>query len=162
MNGDTRIGLGELLRHLSDLLDRDAERIYARLVTGLEYRARYTPIMRALAHGPLSVTELQRKIRISQGAVSQTAKLMQADGLLHRTDAADRRMRKLALTNKGEALRQRLAREWALHLDAIADLEAETGAALRSDLISTIAALERIGFEQRIEALRGRRDDDRA
>jgi len=160
MDDDTRIGLGELLRHLSDLLDRDAEKIYARLETGLEYRARYTPIMRALAHGPLTVTELQRKIRISQGAVSQTAKLMQADGLLRRTEVTDRRMRKLVLTQRGEALRQRLSREWTLHLDAIADLEVETGAALRTDLISTIAALERIGFAQRIEALRDRRKDD--
>lgn len=156
MTDTPSIGLGELLRHLTELLDRDAERAYATLVNGVDYRARYTPIMRAFRGRPLSITELQQRIRITQGAISQTVKLMVADGLLYRIDSEDRRMRKVALTGKGEALRQSLSKEWDIHLDAIAELEAEIGVSLRRNLVQAIAGLEREGFEQRIEKARKR------
>ena len=150
------IGFGELLRHLTDLLDRDAERIYASLETGLDYRARYTPILRARWNGPLSITELQQRVRITQGAISQTVKLMESDGLLRRVDSEDRRERKVALTEKGEALRQRLLKEWEIHIDAIAELETEIGVPLRGNLLQAIAGLERESFENRIEKVRER------
>lgn len=70
-------------------------------------------------------------------------------------------MYKLALTEKGEAPRQRLSREWALHPDVIADLESETGIALPADLIGTIAVLDRVGFEQRIEILRSQGENEK-
>lgn len=150
------VGIGELLRHLSDLFDRDAERIYARLGTGLDYRARYSPILRAFAGGPLSITELQKKIRITQGAVSQTVKLMEADGLLRRVASDDQRQRKVALTKTGAALKRRLAAEWDLHLAAIAALEAEIGVPLRASLSEAITALERESYLLRIERIRDR------
>lgn len=150
------IGIGELLRHLLDLFDRDAERIYARLDLGLDYRARYTPILRALEGGAVSITALQQRIRITQGAVSQTVKLMEAEGLLRRVESEDRRARKVALTEKGAALRRRLLEEWNLHLAAIAELEAEVGLPLRDHLIRAIAGLERESFERRVETVRRR------
>lgn len=150
------IALGELLRHLTDLLDRDAERIYARMGIGLDYRARYTPILRAKWGSPLSITELQQRVRITQGAVSQTVKLMETDGLLRRVESEDRRERKVALTEKGQALRQRLLKEWDIHVDAIAELEAEIGVPLRGNLLQAIAGLEQESFERRIEGVRER------
>ena len=150
------VGIGELLRHLLDLFDRDAERIYARLGLGLDYRARYTPILRTMDGGPLSITELQQRIRITQGAVSQTVKLMEAEGLLWRVESEDRRARKVALTEKGAALRRRLLEEWNLHLAVIAELEAEIGLPLRDHLMQAIAGLERESFERRIEKVRQR------
>ena len=83
------VGVGELLRHLSDLFDRDAERVYAGMGIGIDYRARYTPIMRALESGPHSITELQQRVRITQGAISQTVKLMEVDGLLRTHGATE-------------------------------------------------------------------------
>ena len=70
-------GLGELLRHLTELVDRGAEANYRR--QGLAYRPRYTPIMRALARGEHSVRELTERLAITQGAVSQSVKRMEAE-----------------------------------------------------------------------------------
>ena len=149
-------GLGELLRHLIDLLDSDAERANARLGAGTQFRARYTPIVRALDDEPLSITELQKRVRITQGAISQTVKLMESDGLLRRVDSADRRSRKVALTRKGTALRDRLEGEWKLRLAAIAELEVEIGVPLRRNLLRAITSLERESYDQRIETARQR------
>ena len=149
-------GIGELLRHLSDLFDRDAERVYAGMGVGGNYRARYTPIIRAIEDGQLSITELQKRVRITQGAVSQTVKLMEGDGLLRRVEADDHRMRKVALTEKGRKLRRCLLSEWEIHLVAIAELEAEIGVPLRNDLTRAIDALERQSYYRRIEAVKQR------
>ena len=150
-------GLGELLRHLIDLLDSDAERANARLGAGPQFRARYTPIMRALDGEPLSITELQKRVRITQGAVSQTVKLMESDGLLRRVESEDRRSRKVGLTKKGKTLRDRLEGEWDLRLAAIAELETEIGVPLRRNLLRAIASLDRESYDHRIEKIRERR-----
>ncbi len=154
MTKPSATGIGELLRHLSDLFDRDAERIYQGMGVSAGYRARYTPIIRCFADQPLSITELQQRIRITQGAVSQTVKLMVADGLLNRVEAADHRMRKVTLTHKGEALKRRLSAEWELHLTAISALEIEIAVPLREHLLRAITALERESYLQRIERIR--------
>ena len=148
------IGLGELLRHLTDLLDSDAERANARMGVEPTFRARYTPIMRALADEPMSITELQRRIRITQGAISQTVKLMEADGLLCRVKSSDRRTRKVSLTGKGKEVRNRLREEWEIRLAAIAELEAEIGRPLRRSLAQAIACLELESYDRRIERAR--------
>ncbi len=148
------IGLGELLRYLTDLLDRGSESAYA--ACGMTHRARYTPVMRALGEGPLTITLLQQRLRVTQGAVSQTVKLMEGEGLLRRVASADRRTRIVALTKKGEAQRQHLLEEWCLRLDAIAELEREIEAPLRDTLLRAIAGLEKEGFEDRIARVRMR------
>ena len=150
------IGLGELLRHLTDLLDSDADRANARMGVGPYFRARYTPIIRAMGDGPVSITELQKRIRITQGAISQTVKLMLADGLLRRVESDDRRTHKVALTKKGEMARHRLLEEWEIRLAAIAELEAEIEVPLRSNLEQAISSLERVSYDCRIEAVRER------
>ena len=67
MTDDPSIGLGELLRHLTDLLDSDAERANARMGVGPYFRARYTPIVRAFRGEPLSITELQERVASPRG-----------------------------------------------------------------------------------------------
>lgn len=147
-------GLGELLRHLTDLLDRDAERANARMGVETTFRARYTPIVRAMTGEPLSITELQRRVRITQGAISQTVKLMEAEGLLRRVESADRRTRKVALTRKGEEVRDRLLEDWTIRIAAIGELEGEIGVPLRRHLALAIAGLERESYGRRIERAR--------
>lgn len=148
------IGLGELLRHLTDLLDSDAERANARMGVAPTFRARYTPIMRALADEPLSITELQQRVRITQGAVSQTVKLMESEGLLCRLESSDRRSRKVSLTEKGREVLNRLREEWEIRLAAIADLEAEIDVPLRRILAQAISRLELESYDRRIERAR--------
>lgn len=148
----TSTGLGELLRHLTDLLDKGSQGAYRD--AGLSYRPRYTPIMRALDRDPVSVTALCDRVRISQGAISQTAKLMEEDGLIERVATYDSRSRAIVLTAAGIALRERLVSEWQLRLDAISELETEVNAPLRSVLKETIEALNREGFAERLARMR--------
>ena len=47
-------GLGELLRYVGELVEQGAEEHYRAM--RLDYRARYTPVLRALAAGASTVT----------------------------------------------------------------------------------------------------------
>lgn len=147
-------GIGELLRHLSDLFDQDAERIYDQMALNAPYRARYTPLLRSMGSKALSVTEIQQDVRITQGAVSQTLKLMEADGLISRVSAPDQRMRKVRLSDKGLALKKQLTAEWELHIDVIGELEQEIGLPLREQLETAIGALETESYFDRIQRRR--------
>lgn len=146
-------GLGELLRHLSDLLDQGSEQRYAEM--GLNYRARYTPVLRALkdgAGGGLTVSDIRDRSRLTQGAVSQTLALMEEDGLIARHALPDRRKSQVRLTAKGEGVLAVVAGHWETIFAAIDELEAEVGHPVRQVLSDTIAALERQGFAERLRA----------
>lgn len=142
-------GLGELLRHLAELLDRGSEARYRAL--GLDFRPRYTPLMRALGDGPMTVGALQRTARLTQGAVSQTIALMAQEELVRRIETEDGRSRAVALTRKGEALRDALLPEWDLRCAAAAALEREIDAPLRALLTRAVDLLEATPFEERLE-----------
>ncbi len=141
-------GLGELLRHLTDLLDRGSEAHYR--AAGLAMRARYTPILRVLGNGSQTIGELQERTCVTQGAVSQTIKLMEADGLVRRVQGKDARSRIVSLTKEGEKLRAGLVDHWKARLTAIDELEHEVDVPLRVMLADAIEALHAEGFEQRI------------
>jgi len=141
-------GLGELLRHVTDLVDGGAERAYRR--QAIRYRPRYTPIMRRLADGPATVSELTAAAIVSQGAVSQTLKLMQTDGLVQRSAGEDARRSVVSLTDKGWSLLDRLMIHWDSTFRAIDALEAEIDAPIRDILGRMVRALEQHGFDDRI------------
>jgi len=148
VNDDPGPVLGELLRHLAELVDSGSAARYHAL--GLDYRPRYTPVMRALAAGAETVTEITARSRITQGAVSQTLRLMLDDGLVERYAMTDARRSGLRMTPAGEALLARLEACWASTSDAIADLEAEIGHPLRRALDDATRALESTGFAERL------------
>lgn len=87
---------------------------------------------------------------MTQGAVSQTVKPMESEGLVWREPSEDGRSAKVALTEEGRARRRILVEQWTLRLDAIAELEREIDAPLRQVLARAIDALERDGFDARI------------
>ena len=145
---DRRHGLGTLLRHLTDLVDRGSERHYAS--TGIAFRPRYTPILRALGDGPLTVSEICERASVTQSAVSQTLNLMERDGLIHRAPGEDRRSRTVSLSAAGERLYPRMVAQWDRRFAAIEALEAEIEHPLRTILEEAITALERKSFTQRI------------
>lgn len=141
-------GLGELLRHLTDLLDQGSEARWREL--GVVYRARYTPVLRALQDGATTVTEIRDRCRITQGAVSQTLALMEGDGLVSRHALPDRRKSEIRLTTQGEALSPVVERHWSTIFATIDELEEEVGHPVRRALVETISALERRGFADRL------------
>lgn len=144
-------GLGELLRYLAELVDQGAEEVYQTM--GLTYRARYTPVMRAVAAGADTVSEITEASRLTQGAISQTIGLMVSDGLLERHELADKRKTGVSLTRKGRMLLRKLVPHWEITYEAIGGLEAEIGYPLLDILEAAASALERQGFAGRLREI---------
>lgn len=143
-------GLGELLRHLTDLVDSGAQAAYR--AKGIGYRPRYTPVMRVLAEGIQSVGQIAAHLAITQGAVSQTLTLMENDGLIARKSGNDARQTVVALTERGRDLLAVLKPHWRATFRAVEMLESEVKIPVRAVLEKTIAALSKSGFEARILA----------
>lgn len=141
-------GLGELLRHVTELIDRSSESFYKK--QKMQYRPRFTPIMRVLAHGPRSVNDITEQLAITQGAVSQTLKIMESEKLIKRSSGVDSRQYFISLTKKGQGLLSKLENHWQMMFDAAELLEEEIEAPLRNILLKTIRALEKKEFSERV------------
>lgn len=155
MNEETRPGLGELLRYVGELVEQGSEDCYRTL--GLDYRPRYTPVMRALSAGAETVTEIVARSYLTQGAISQTVALMARDGLIEHHALGDGRKNGIHLTPKGRNLLAKLVRQWDTIYRAIEALENETGFPLLRALEETARALERKGFAERLREADGER-----
>jgi DNA-binding MarR family transcriptional regulator len=142
-------GLGELLRYVGELVDQGASDRYRAM--NLEYRPRYTPVLRALSAGAETITDITRLSSLTQGAISQSVSLMLKDGLVGRHDLDDGRKSGIHLTAKGKQLLKTLEPHWVTTFDAIRTLEKEIRSPLLSVLQNAANALERKGFAERLE-----------
>jgi DNA-binding MarR family transcriptional regulator len=152
MNTRQNPGLGELLRYVSELIEQGADAQYRAL--SLNYRARYTPVLRALHAGAQTVTDITGRTRLTQGAISQTVALLEADALVSRHALDDGRKSGIRLTAAGSALVGRLERHWVATFAAIDRLEEEIGYPVRQVLVAAAEALEREDFSARVMAAR--------
>ena len=143
-------GLGELLRYVNDFVEQGADEHYR--VMSLSYRARYTPVLRALNAGARTVTEITERTHLTQGAISQTVALLESDGLVSRQPLADGRKSKIELTADGHTLAGKLEQHWKATFAAIDRLEEEIGYPVRQVLLAAAEALAREGFAARITA----------
>lgn len=153
-------GLGELLRYVGELVELGAEEHYREM--SLKYRARYTPVLRALNAGAETVTDITARSHLTQGAISQTVGLMEADGLILRQTLEDGRKSCIRLTPMGRRLIKKLEQHWMATFVAIEALEDEIGYPLRAILTDAAKALEHQRFSARLSAAkaeepRGRR-----
>lgn len=142
-------GLGTQLRTLLELLDGELEAIY--VAEGLDYRPRFTPVLRALLDdAPLTVGQIAAKAGISQPAATQTLNLMLArDWVAPQTDPADARRRLYAPSAKAREALPCLQAIWATTGGAAKTLDAELSMPLSALLDEAIAALRRRSFPQR-------------
>lgn len=150
MNSREQPGLGELLRYVGELVEQGAEEHYRTM--SLNYRARYTPVLRALHAGAQTVTDITARTHLTQGAISQTVALLEGDGLITRHAVSDGRKSAIQLTTAGYALVTKLEAHWVATFAAIAKLEEEIGYPLRLALETAAKALEGQGFSARIMA----------
>jgi DNA-binding MarR family transcriptional regulator len=148
-------GLGELLRYLAERVDQGADEHYSAL--NINYRARYTPILRALRAGAVTVTDITDRTHLTQGAISQTIGLMVADGIITRESLADGRKSGLGLTHRGRELLKVLEPLWERTFAALHALEAEIGYPLLRVLEATATALEQQDFAARLTAAKNLR-----
>ena len=150
MNSKEKPGLGELLRYVGELVEQGAEEHYRMM--SLNYRARYTPVLRAMQAGAQTVTDITARTHLTQGAISQTVALLEGDGLITRHTVNDGRKSGIQLTAAGHDLVSKLEGHWIATFAAIAKLELEIGYPLRQVLEDTARALENQGFSARITA----------
>ncbi|MDB5949325.1 MAG: MarR family transcriptional regulator [Massilia sp.] len=143
-------GLGTQLRHLIELLDGAVEQAYAD--AGLDYRPRYTPVMRILAQQQsATIGQLAELAGITQPAVTQTVALMKKDGLLVvAAGSGDGRQRVVRLGAQGMALLPRLQACWQATGRAADSLDAELDFPLSACLVQAIAVLGQRSFGARI------------
>ncbi|MCM2565026.1 MarR family winged helix-turn-helix transcriptional regulator [Janthinobacterium kumbetense] len=143
-------GLGTQLRHLIELLDGAVEQAY--VDAGLDYRPRYTPVMRVLAEqASATVGELAALAGLTQPAATQTVALMVKKGLLTvAAGGADGRQRVVRLSATGETLLPRLRVCWQATKSAADSLDAELAFPLSACLGQAIAVLETRSFGARI------------
>lgn len=153
-------GLGTQLRHLIDLLDGDVAASYDEV--GLQYRPRYTPVMRVLdQHGSASIGEIAAYAGITQPAATQTVALMKKEGLVAIVAGADARQRVVTLSEQGRLMLPQLKQCWAATAAAAASLDADLDVPLSRILADAIAALETTPFSERIRAARFFEKDSR-
>lgn len=157
MTTHTAASFGTALRRLIEHLDGAVERAYRD--DGLDFRPRYTPIVRALvADGPQSIRALADRLGVSHSAVSQTVSQMAAASLVAVTRGEqDARQRMVALTPTATALLPRLEDHWHAARAATAALDTEIGGVLVEVINRANAALEARPFADRLASARGRR-----
>ena len=152
-----KLGLGTQLRHLIDLLDGDVAQQYKD--AGLDYRPRYTPIVRALAElGTASIGQIADAAGITQPAATQTINLMKKAGLVAAVPGTDGRQRLIRLSEEGNRLMPTLEACWAATSEAADSLDAQLTAPLSRILKEALAALEERSFRARIAEARLRLD----
>jgi DNA-binding MarR family transcriptional regulator len=148
--------LGTQLRHLVELLDSAVERAYADV--GLDYRARYTPVMRVLIdQEAATVSEIAASAAITQPAATQTIGRMVEAGIVSvATGAHDARQRIVRLTAKGKAMLPELARCWQATAMAAQSLDRELRLPLGELLDQAAAAREQRSNDERIRQARAK------
>jgi DNA-binding MarR family transcriptional regulator len=143
-------GLGTQLRHLIELLDGAVQQSY--VDAGLDYRPRYTPVMRVLAQQQsATIGQLAELAGITQPAATQTVALMKKEGLLLvAASGEDGRQRLVRLSAKGSALLPRLQACWQATKRAADGLDADLEFPLSDCLAQAIAVLGQRSFGDRI------------
>lgn len=142
-------GLGTQLRHLLELLDGGLDEIYRN--DGLNYRPRYTPIMRALEQEDAqTIKAIAQVAGISHSAASQTVSKMTAVGLVTSTPSKDGRERLIRLSRQGRDILPRLHVRWTATQRAADELDAELTHPLSQIAAEAIQALTVRSFADRI------------
>lgn len=142
---------GVLLRRLIDHLDGAVEQLY--VDEGLDYRPRFTPILRALLnHGPATLRALSGQTGVSHSAVSQTISQMAARGWVSLEASSDARERIVTPTPFAMGNLPRLERCWMATDIASRSLDEDLGQPLSDVLIRALEALERRPLSDRLAA----------
>ena len=146
---DLRPSLGTQLRHLLELLDGAVEQAYRD--AGLDYRPRYTPVIRVLLElGAVSIRAISEGARVSHSAASQTVAQLAERGLVEPVAGDDGRERRVRLTPRARAIVPALERQWKATNAAARALDAELSHPLSALIAEATAALERQSFAVRI------------
>ncbi len=151
---------GTQLRHLIELLDGAVGDAYA--AAGLDYRPRYTPVMRSLmAKEPATIGFIAEAAGITQPAATQTIALMIKDGLVSvEASPLDARQKMIRLTEHARDIIPSLKMCWQATAIASASLEADLPFPLSDVLDAAIRALAEKPLGARIREARAQLEND--
>lgn len=142
---------GVLLRRLIEHLDGTVEQLYVH--AGLDYRPRYTPIVRALLNdGPTTLRGLSTRTGVTHSAISQTVAQMAARGWVALEPGTDARERIVTLTPFALERLPLLERCWAATDVASRSLDEDIGQPLADVLVEALDALQRKPLADRLTA----------
>lgn len=144
------LALVSRLRRLADLLWEDTAGLYEDL--GLDFAPRWFAAFHAIVdHGRPSISEVAGSIGISTQAVGKIVDELVAAGLVREVgDAADSRVRRVDLSRRGRAMRDRLQPVWRGIAEVARELMAEAGVDLVGDLDRLEAALAECSHRGRL------------
>ena len=142
--------LGALLQHLLNVLDEDVLALYRAI--GLDYRPRFTPVVRFVAeNGPSSIRRIASGTALTHSAASQTVAELVKHGLARSAAGkTDGRERVVQLTPKARAMLPRLQECWAATNAVATDLDRSLGCDVSLVLRRMIEALEKESFFDRL------------
>lgn len=144
----TQHTLGTLLRTLIERLDADVEARYR--ADGLDYRPRFTPVVRALVDlSAPSIADIARHVGMRHSAISQTVGQMQRTGLVTTTAGSDGRERIVTPTAELTTMIPSLQRHWDATSAAEVSLNADLPASLTAVVRAALSALDEQSFERR-------------
>ncbi len=130
--------LDHRFRRMTDTLLRTADELYE--ARGLPFRARWTSTYQLLfAEGPLGITDLAERLRLTHPAIIGITDAMREEGLVSEArDRNDARRRMVALTTRARQLDADLRTLWK----ALADVQQERFAAAGVDIVAVLDAVE--------------------
>jgi DNA-binding MarR family transcriptional regulator len=139
---------------LIELLDGAVQASYEE--AGLDYRPRFTPVMRVMAaQGQATIGQIAEIAGITQPAATQTVALMHKQGLLQiAAGAQDARQRLVSLSPKGKELLPKVAECWRATTLAAQSLDADLNFPLSQCMAEAIAVLSTRSFGERIRSAR--------
>ncbi|WP_299479954.1 MarR family transcriptional regulator [uncultured Roseibium sp.] len=143
--------LGSRLKRIGEKLQAQTQGIGMHLA-GAELPASHNPVLAALdRNGPLSIGHLAEAVGQSQPGVTRMVNSLKASGLVEgRQDVTDRRINRIALTNKGAALvRQLQDTFWPRIMIAVKDACSELEGSLLQQLSQLEDALEDVPLKKR-------------
>jgi DNA-binding MarR family transcriptional regulator len=133
------LSLGTRLKRIGETLQAQTQAVL--MAHGFEQPAAWFPLLAALDRlGPLSVGELSQAVGVSQPVVTRSLKGLEDEGLVSsEASEADRRVRRIGLSRKGQAL---VEGSQGAAWPAIEAAVAQACAGLEGDLLAQLAALE--------------------
>lgn len=141
--------LAARLRRVSERIDRDGTRTYA--ARGIAFEQSWYGILRQIVeNGSRSVGEIASALQVSHVSVSKASRSLEKSGFVQSlTDDTDRRRRRIALTEEGRRLVDRLTPLWEAFNNAAGELNAEAGDVVRlldrlDDALDARSMFERI------------------
>ncbi len=145
--------LGTRFRRIGDSLQAQTQALMAR--HGIDMPAAHFPLLAALdRHGPLGVGELSAAVGVSQPVVTRSLRGLEGSGLVEsRSLQGDRRIRKVQLSEAGQALVERARHEvWPVIEASVAQICAPLEGPLLEQLAALEAGLEHTSLLQRAAA----------